>query len=342
MRDNLGAAVVRLTVFVIVCALAMFAIFAIFSQLRFIKENTYRAEFTNVSGLREGNFVRIAGVEVGKVKSISIRPDTIVDVQFSTDDSVVLTQGSRAVIRWDNVIGGRFLELQEGAGSPARLGPGQTIPVARTAPAVDLDALVGGFRPLFRALDPEQVNALTGQLIAAFQGQGTTISSFLAQTASVTSTLADRDVLIGQVITNLKVVLGSLGDQSKQFGQAVDSLSDLVAGLAARKGDIATALAHADAAAATITDLLAQSRKPFSDTVVAADRATSIILADHSYVENLLDGLPERYQALTRLGLYGDFFTYYLCDLLLKVNGKGGQPVYVKLAGQDTGRCAPK
>ena len=122
-----------------------------------------------------------------------------------------------------------------------RCRPGATIPLDRTEPALDLDALIGGFRPLFRALDPDQVNALSGQLIAAFEGQGATIGSFLAQTASVTNTLADRDQLIGQVINNLNIVLGSLGDQSEQFDKAVTSLSDLVDGLAARKADISTA-----------------------------------------------------------------------------------------------------
>ena len=47
-------------------------------------------------------------------------------------------------------------------------------------------------------------------------------------------------------------------------------------------------------------------------------------------------------QALARQGMYGDFFTFYLCDAVLKLNGKGGQPVFVKVASQVTGRCAPK
>jgi phospholipid/cholesterol/gamma-HCH transport system substrate-binding protein len=52
--------------------------------------------------------------------------------------------------------------------------------------------------------------------------------------------------------------------------------------------------------------------------------------------------LPDAYQALARQGIYGDFFSFYLCDIVLKLNGKGGQPVYVKVAGQSTGRCAPR
>ena len=174
---------------------------------------------------------------------------------------MTLTEGTRAVIRYDNLIGGRYLALEEGAGGLRRLNPGQTIPLSRTAPALDLDALIGGFRPLFRALDPDQVNALTGQLIEAFQGQGATIGSLLSQTAALTTTLANRDQLIGEVITNLNTVLGSLGDQSDRFDKAVDSLSELVKGLAERKTDIVNGVAYTNASAATIADLLEQARQ---------------------------------------------------------------------------------
>lgn len=342
MTHNLAGAMWRLAIFVVACALGIFALFMVFGQLRFQSENTYAAAFTNISGLKQGDFVRIAGVEVGKVKHISINPDTTLIVTFSVDDTVVLTDGTKALIRWDNVIGDRYLELQEGVGGLTRLRPGQTIPVNHTQPALDLDTLIGGFRPLFRALDPEQVNALTGQLIQAFQGQGVAINSFLAQTSALTNTLADRDALIGQVITNLNTVLGSLGNQGRQLDKAVTSLAEIVDALAARRTDISNSLAYSNAAAGTIADLLQQGRPALKNTVAQADRTTSIVAADHDYVDGLLNTLPDAYQALGRQGLYGDFFTFYLCDVSLKLNGKGGQPVYVKLAGQSTGRCAPK
>ena len=75
MKDNLAAAVVRLAVFVMVCLLGTAALFAVFAQLRFERGATYNAEFTNVTGLENGNFVRIAGVEVGKVNDIAIKDD---------------------------------------------------------------------------------------------------------------------------------------------------------------------------------------------------------------------------------------------------------------------------
>jgi phospholipid/cholesterol/gamma-HCH transport system substrate-binding protein len=343
MKDHLAGAAWRLAIFLMVCILGVFALFAVFAQLRFgEKSNDYRAEFANVSGLESGDFVRIAGVEVGKVEKLSIRDDSTVTVDFTADDSVMLTQGSRAVIRYDDLIGGRYLALEEGAGETKRLNPGGTIPLARTSPALDLDALIGGFRPLFRALDPNQINALSGQLISAFQGQGATIGSFLAQTAALTTTLADRGQLIGEVIGNLNIVLSSLGDQSDQFAKGVDSLADLIKGLEARRSDITNGVAYANAAAAGVADLLAQARPAFKKTITETDRAAGIVVADHDYFDNLVNTLPVAYQALARQGIYGDFFSFYLCDIVLKLNGKGGQPVYVKVAGQDSGRCTPR
>lgn len=342
MRDNFAGAAWRLAVFVAVCLMGLFALFAVFAQLRFEKVKTYNAEFSNVGGLHSGDFVRIAGVEVGKVKKVSIKQSAYAVVEFSADESVILTEGTKAVIRYDNLIGGRSLALEEGAGGVKQLKPGDTIPLDRTAPALDLDALIGGFHPLFQALDPEQVNALTGQLISAFQGQGATIGSFLAHTSVLTSTLADRDELIGQVIANLNIVLGSLGDQSGQFAKAIDSVSDLMKGLADRKSDISNGVASIDAASASIADLLQRARPALQNTVRQTDRASGIVVADHAYVDDFLNTLPDAYQQLGRQGLSGDYFGFYLCEVLLKLNGKGGQPVYVKLAGQATGRCTPR
>ena len=339
---NVRGAALRLAIFLTVCLFGTFALLTVFANFRFGQNKTYVAEFTNVSGLKTGQFVRIAGVEVGQVKKISINRDSTVRVQFATDNSVVLTEGNRAAIRYDNLIGGRYLELQEGAGPLTPLKPGEVIPVSRTEPALDLDALLGGFKPLFRALDPQKVNELSGQLIEALQGQGGTIGSFLDEAAAVTNTLADRDQLIGEVIVNLNVVLGSLGGQTQKLDKAVTSLSELVHGLAARRTDISNAVAYTNAAAGSVADLLSQARPPFQKLVHETDRVAGIAVADHDYLDNLLNKLPDQYKALARQGMYGDFFSFYLCDVVLKLNGKGGQPVYAKVAGQSTGRCAPK
>jgi phospholipid/cholesterol/gamma-HCH transport system substrate-binding protein len=319
-----------------------FALVAVFGQLRFEDRTGYRAIFTNISGLKSGNFVRIAGVEVGKVGDLSLHRDGTVTVDFEVDKGVRLSEGTKAVVRYENLIGDRYLALEEGPGPPRRLPPGATIPLARTSPALDIDALIGGFRPLFRALDPDQVNALSGQLLRIFQGQGGTLASVLSQTSILTSTLAGRSELIGQLITNLNTVLHTFATRDREFSDGVDKLAQLVDGLAQRRNDISTGLAYINAAAGSITDLLAQSRQPIKDVVHETDRVSGQVLSDKEYVDKLLKDLPDIYQVLARQGLNGDYFGFYFCEVLLKLNGKGGNPIFVKLLGQPSGRCTPQ
>ena len=342
MRRDTARNAVRVALFTAMCLVFMVVLVTVFGQFRFDPRIAYHAVFSNVSGLRNGNFVRIAGVEVGKVTDMRLLRDGTVHVDFAVDRSVSLTEDTRAAVRYENLVGDRYLTLEDGPGGLQRLGAGSTIPLSRTSPALDVDALIGGFRPLFRALDPDQVNALSSQLLKVFQGQGGTVTSVLAQTSALTATLAGRDQLIGEVITNLNTVLGTFAERDDEFAGALDSLSQLVAGLAQRRGEIAAGVSYINAAAESVSDLLGAARQPVTEAVTQTDRVAGQIMSDSDYVDDLLKTLPDAYQILARQGLYGDYFGFYLCDAILKLNGKGGQPVFVKAAGQDTGRCTPK
>ncbi|MDO3636700.1 MCE family protein [Mycolicibacterium arseniciresistens] len=342
MSGRTPRALTRVVLFSVMCLVFMFALVTVFGQFRFDARSTYTAVFANVSGLKGGNFVRIAGVEVGKVKELTLHKDGTVSVGFDVDNGLTLTEGTRAVVRYENLIGDRYLALEDGPGAVRKLQPGQTIPLARTSPALDVDALIGGFRPLFRALDPDQVNALSGELLEVFQGQGGTIASVLSQTSALTSTLAGRDELIGEVITNLNTVLATFAARDDQFADGLDTLSALAQTLADRRTDITNGTAYINAAAGTVADLFQEIRPTVEEAVTQTDRFAGQIMADRDYVDDLVKTLPDAYQVLARQGLYGDYFGFYLCDAILKLNGKGGEPTYVKLAGQDSGRCTPK
>src|ERR1700722_16515138 len=75
-------------------------------------------------------------------------------VTFDADRGVVLSNGTRAVVRYLNLVGDRYLELVDGPGSTRVLPGGAQIPVDRTAPALDLDLLLGGLKPVITGLNP--------------------------------------------------------------------------------------------------------------------------------------------------------------------------------------------
>ncbi|MBF4997301.1 MCE family protein [Nocardia sp. BSTN01] len=332
---------VKFTIFIVTMSLFLFAIVTVFGNLRFDRETEYHAVFENVSGLRSGQFVRIAGVESGRVRKVSVTDNTKALITFSVAKDVVLTGGTRAVVRYENLVGDRYLELLPGAGASTPLRKGATIGLDRTAPALDIDALVGGFRPLFRALDPDQVNKLSSELIAVLQGQNADIVGFLSHTASLTSTLADRDKLIGSVIGNLNGLLGTIDGKNGQFDALVDNVQKLISGISAQTGPVGDALVHIGEASKSVADLLNVTHTDIKSDIDQIGRVSTNIDDDHEYLDTLLSQLPDRYQRLSRLGIYGDFFSFYLCDATLKVNGPHGDPVFINIVGQRAGRCTP-
>jgi phospholipid/cholesterol/gamma-HCH transport system substrate-binding protein len=337
--------VIRLAAIASVQLLLTAVIVIVFGQVRFEKTNSYSAEFSNASGLRAGQFVRASGVEVGKVKKVDLVDGAKrIRVDFSVDRSLPLYQSTTAQIRYQDLIGNRYLELDRGTGEGADriLPPGGFIPLARTQPALDLDALIGGFKPLFRALNPEKVNDIAQTIITVFQGEGGTINDILDQTAQLTSRLAERDQAIGEVINNLNTILDTTARHRKEFDDTVNNFEVLISGLKDRADPLAAGTAHISNAAGTIADLLADNRALLHDTVSRLETIATPLIDQRDQVEDMLTKLPNAFNLIGRAsGIYGDFFNFYLCDLSITVNGlqPGGPIRTVKLFQQPTGRC---
>jgi len=222
---------IKLGAFALVLLLFTAIIIVVFGQMRFDRTNGYSAIFSNASGLRPGQFVRASGVEVGKVTNVELQDGgRVAKVDFAVERDLQLFQGTTASIRYLNLIGDRYMELKRGD-DEQKLPVNSTIPLERTEPALDLDALIGGFRPLFRALDPDKVNSIAESIITIFQGQGGTINDILDQTGQLTSALADRDQAIGDVIRNLNNVLDTTVKHQKQFDETVVDFEKLITGL---------------------------------------------------------------------------------------------------------------
>ncbi|MGV0871340.1 virulence factor Mce family protein [Mycolicibacterium sp. XJ879] len=336
---------VKLGVFSLVLLLFTAMIIVVFGQMRFDRTTGYTAIFSNASGLREGQFVRASGVEVGKVESVKlINGGSQVEVGFNVDRSLPLFEGTTASIRYLNLIGDRFMELKRGD-SDERMPSGGTIPLERTEPALDLDALIGGFRPVFRALDPDKVNNIAQSIITVFQGQGGTINDILDQTASLTSALADRDQAIGEVIRNLNTVLDTTVRHQQQFDETVQDFETLITGLKNRADPIATSVAGISDAAGTVADLLADNRPLLQSTIGHLENVQQPLVDQRDGLNDLLVRLPTAFKIIGRAGgIYGDFFNFYACDISIRMNGlqPGGPVRTVKLFSQPSGRCTPQ
>ncbi|MCW2875703.1 MlaD family protein [Actinacidiphila oryziradicis] len=332
------APLIKFSVFAVVTILATALLAATIVNIDFTPTVTYSAVFSDVTGLETGDDVRVAGVRVGQVQDIRIKDRTLAEVTFDVTRDRPLLTSTGAVIHYRNLVGQRYIALTEGAGDGSRLAPDSTIPLSHTQPALDLNALLDGFKPLFAALSPNDVNQLASELISTLQGEGGTVDSLLAQTASLTSTLANRDQLIGSVIDNLNTTLATVDKRSVHFSALLDQLQQLVSGLSADRTAIGDSLTSISNLAGATSGLLAQGRPALRSDIAGLSTLAGTLQRNNPTVEGVLQRLPHKLNALTGTATYGSWFNYYLCGFDGRIVLPKGQVLTPRMnIGQ--GRC---
>jgi phospholipid/cholesterol/gamma-HCH transport system substrate-binding protein len=340
MNRSLRPTLIKFGAFAVVMALLTTFLFFVFGQYRTGATSGYSAVFADASRLKEGQSVRIAGIRVGTVNSVSLRPDKKVVVKFDADDNVVLTDGTRAAVRYLNLVGDRYLDLVDGPGSTKRLGAGGQIAADHTAPALDLDLLLGGLKPLVQGLNAHDVNELSASLLQVFQGEGGTIDSLFSKTTSFSNTLADNDQTVQHLIDNLNTVVGTLAKDGPKFSGAIDSLERLLTGLAQDREPIGAAIDSLSKGTASLADLLSNARRPLAGTVEQLSRLAPLLDDDKGRIDVALQKAPINYRKLIRLGTMGATIPYYLCGAWLRGTDLQGKTVVAPWFRSDAGRCA--
>lgn len=331
---------VKVAAFFVVMVMLTVTLFFVFGQYQTGSKVSYSAVFANVSELESGDSVRVAGVRVGTVNSVRLTDDNTVLVKFDAERNIVLTVSTRAVVRYLNLVGDRYLELDATAGPTTIRPAGSQIPIDHTAPALDLDLLLGGLKPVIQGLKPQDVNALTGSLIQIFQGEGPTLESLFSRTSTFTNALADNDATVKQLIDNLKKVVATIAQKGDEFSGAIDKLERLITGLSRDRGPIGSAIEALNNGSASLADLLTSARQPLAGTVEQLNRVAPLLDQDKDLLDAQLARLPEDYRKLARQGAYGSFINYYLCGISFRASDLQGNTVVFPWIRQEGGRCA--
>ncbi len=316
------AAGIKLSIFTVVSVLVTGLLAAIMGNIGFGAGAEYQAIFSTASTLEKGDDVRVAGVSVGEVKKVEHYQRTQAIVTFRVKGDVPLTTASRAEIRFLNLVGDRYLALEQGRADGAeQLEPDDVIPVTQTTPALDLTTLFNGFKPLFQALQPDQVNELTMNLVQVLQGEGGTVQGLLQKTASLTSTLADRDQLIGEVIGNLTTTLDTVDSRSAQLTTLVTELKGWMQDLARNRDTIGSSLSSISDLTVVVADLLRDGRPLLKSDIKELRRLSTLLTtkASREQVIELFDRLPESMTDQTRTGTYGSWYNYYVCGFSAEI-----------------------
>ncbi|MEU4522687.1 MULTISPECIES: MCE family protein [unclassified Amycolatopsis] len=312
---GLLAPLIKLGIFVVVTVLFTTILGISIANINTTSTNAYKARFTDATLLLPNDDVRIAGVRVGQVKDVHIVDKRQAEVEFEVDAGRTLPAGVTAQIKFRNLVGQRYVSLGEGDDSAGKtLQPGGTIPLERTTPALDLTELFNGFKPLFTALNPEDVNKLSYEVIQVLQGEGGTVESLLSHTASLATTIADKDQVIGEVIDNLNSVLDTVNAHTPQLNDLIVKLQQLVSGLAADRKPIGDAIESLGNLAQTTSGLLGEVREPLKNDISALGNLTSALNKNEPELEHFIQFLPTKVSTLTRTADYGSWFNFYACE----------------------------
>ena len=265
------------------------------------------------------------------------------EVTFSVSANRTLPKNVTAQIKFRNLVGQRYVSLSQGSGGNPNdvLEPGETIPLERTRPALDLTELFNGFKPLFQALSPDDVNQLSYEIIQVLQGEGGTVESLLAHTASLTSTIAKKDQVIGEVIDNLNTALETINSRGDKLSDLVVQVQRLVSGLAADREPIGDAIEALGGLAETTSGLLDEAREPLKKDIAALGGLVNNLNDSEQVVEHFIQFLPEKTAKLTRTVSHGSWFNFFLCSAEGSVGIPGiiTQPIDIPISEASAGRC---
>ena len=340
-RKSLAPPLIKGIIFAVITVLATAVLGVTIANTGVGNTNDYRAQFTDVTALNVGDDVRIAGVRVGQVESIGVVNHNVAQVNFSVESDRQLPASATATIKYRNLVGQRYIELDQGTGNlDASLPPNGLIPLSRTTPALDLTDLFNGFKPLFQALSPNDVNQLSNEIIQVLQGEGGTMADLVSHTASLTNTIAGKDQVIGQVIDNLNSVLNTVNSRGDDFTNMVNTLQQLVSGLAQDREPIGNAIKALGDLSNSTANLLQQGRAPLRQDISSLGQVATNLNDNSDLVNSFLQNLPDKLNTVGALASSGSWLNTYLCSVVTNgvSNSETGDPLAVTFTSS-AARC---
>jgi phospholipid/cholesterol/gamma-HCH transport system substrate-binding protein len=181
----------------------------------FEKKVMYKTYLSSITGLKMGDPVRLAGVDVGKIDKITILDDKI-QIDFEVKPGTKIREDSVATLRLTNLLGGQFLGISFGSPSAPVLPPGGTVKgrdVANIDIIVDnVSEVVKDAKVLINQLNDNQ-NEVMGKISAILDDNRTNLKSSIANINSITTKLDRGDGALAMLL-NDKLLYENFRDAS--------------------------------------------------------------------------------------------------------------------------------
>jgi phospholipid/cholesterol/gamma-HCH transport system substrate-binding protein len=260
---------------------------------------TYRVVgyFTSAVGLYPGDDVRVVGVPVGSIESISPEADAV-KITMSVRDSVKLPADARALVIAPNIVSARFIQLAPTYKQGPAMKDGGSIRRDRTAVPVEWDDVKTQLTQLSQQLGPQAgqvqgpLGAFINQAADTFDGNGDSFRKALRELSQTAGRLGDSRTDLFGTVKNLQILIDALSNSNEQIVQFSGHLASVSQVLADSSVGLDNTLGALNQALSDIRGFLHENNETLIGSVNKVTDLTSLVSNQSDDLEQILHVLP--------------------------------------------------
>ncbi|HZN78635.1 MAG TPA: virulence factor Mce family protein [Mycobacterium sp.] len=281
----------------IITALAVALIGGIYVVWPRVGTYTVVGYFTSATGLYPGDDVRVVGVPIGSIESISPEADAV-KITMRVQDSVKLPADARAVIISPNIVAARFIQLAPAYKQGEAMKDGGSIGLDRTAVPVEWDDVKTQLTQLSQQLGPQAgqvqgpLGAFINQAADTFDGNGDSFRRALRELSQTAGRLGDSRTDLFGTVKNLQILIDALSNSNEQIVQFSGHLASVSQVLADSSVDLDNTLGALNQALSDIRGFLDQNNEALIGSINRLTDFTSLLSNQSDDLEQILHVLP--------------------------------------------------
>ncbi|MEO9221973.1 MAG: MCE family protein [Mycobacteriaceae bacterium] len=259
--------------------------------------NKVTAYFDTTVGIYSGSDVRVLGVKVGSVESVTPQGD-VVKVVFGVDPSVSLPANAQAAAVAPTVVADRYIQVLPAFSGGPKMANNAVIPRERTATPVELDQLTKSLNTTATALGPDGANskgALTNLLntgAANLKGNGAALGDTLTELTKAVDTLSNSRGNLFDTVTNLQSFVSTLAANDQQVQDFTQQLAAFTQFLSGERTDLGAALQQLSQALGQVASFVRDNRDSLSKNVTGLSAITATVAKQRGALAEVLDVAP--------------------------------------------------
>ncbi|MBC9733060.1 MCE family protein [Nocardioides marmotae] len=273
---------------------------------------TYHARFAEAGGLKPDDEVRIAGVRVGKVESVTLK-DGEVDVAFKIKTDSDFGDLTRASIRVKTLLGAMFLAL-EPAGK-GQLEAGSTIPEERTTSPYDVVEAFEGLAETSADIDTDQLAASLTTLADLTRNTPEEFRAALDGVSALSETIASRDTELNSLLKNLRRVSSVLDERDGDLVALMKDADVLFRALLKRRDSVHRLLVATSTLSKELTALVEGTREDLAPALANLESVVGVLTKNEDNIDNSLRLMAPFYRVFANTLGNGPWFDTYIQNL---------------------------